>query len=270
MGVPLLNFEGGPGVPLLSFEGGPGVPFLNIRGVPGPTFKLWGGSRIPSTGVLVPLLHHAWKKFSRSFLTLHTCWQSFRLDNLTSTVSVVLPTRWQASIRSGEMSQPSFPKIFKTFSSRTSPETSSGTPTISRHSRLEYWAFAQHNLSKVVNLVNNKLLTFFVTASSQCSCDTDSSGLRTSSKTVLSLSSNLLCRVRTIGMRSCLRSWKKRIEKIDGWLLYSKFPFLSFIISRLSFFQFYKQSWSKFFIISVFLQFSKTVGDKEKLNQNPQ
>ena len=53
-GVPLLNFEGGPGVPLLNFEVGPGVPLLNFRGVPGPTFKLWGGSRVP-----VPLLHHA-------------------------------------------------------------------------------------------------------------------------------------------------------------------------------------------------------------------
>ena len=63
-GVPLLNFEGGPGVPLLNFEGGPGVPLLNFRGVPGPTFKLWGGSRVPGPevpgpGVLVPLLHHA-------------------------------------------------------------------------------------------------------------------------------------------------------------------------------------------------------------------
>ena len=39
LGVPLLNFEGGPGVPFSNFEGDPGVPILNFRGVPGPTFK---------------------------------------------------------------------------------------------------------------------------------------------------------------------------------------------------------------------------------------
>ena len=47
MKVPLLNFIGGPGIPLLNFEEGLGVPLLNFRGVPGPTFKLWGGSRVP-------------------------------------------------------------------------------------------------------------------------------------------------------------------------------------------------------------------------------
>ena len=54
-GVPLLNFEGGPGVPLLNFRGSR-VPLLNFEGgsesqVPGP--------KVPSPGVLVPLLHHA-------------------------------------------------------------------------------------------------------------------------------------------------------------------------------------------------------------------
>ena len=39
-GVPLLNFEGGPGVLLLNFERGPGVPLLHFSGIPGPTFKL--------------------------------------------------------------------------------------------------------------------------------------------------------------------------------------------------------------------------------------
>ena len=104
--------------------------------------------------------------FFISFLTLQLCWQSFPLENLTITLSFVLPTRWHVSIQSGEILQPSLPKIFKTFSFRTSPDISRGMPTISRHSHLEYWTFAQHRLSKVVNLVNNKLLTFFVTASS--------------------------------------------------------------------------------------------------------
>ena len=48
-GVPLLNFVGGPRIPLLNFEGGPGVVLLNFRGVPSPTFKLWGGSRVPGS-----------------------------------------------------------------------------------------------------------------------------------------------------------------------------------------------------------------------------
>ena len=104
--------------------------------------------------------------FFASFLTLQTCWQSFRLENITVTVSVNLPTQWHVSIRSGKISQPSLPKIFKTFSSRASPDTSQGMPTISRHSCLEYWVFAQHRVSKLVHLVDNKLLAFFVTASS--------------------------------------------------------------------------------------------------------
>ena len=100
--------------------------------------------------------------FFISILTLQACWQSFHLENLTITVSFVLPTRWHTSIWSGEVSQTSFPKIFKAFSSRTSPDTSRGMHTISRHSRLEYWTFTQHCHSKVDNLVNNRLLTFFL------------------------------------------------------------------------------------------------------------
>ena len=36
-GVPVLNFEGGPGILLLNFEGGPVVPLLNL-GNPGSYF----------------------------------------------------------------------------------------------------------------------------------------------------------------------------------------------------------------------------------------
>ena len=56
------------------------------------------------------------------------------------------------------------------------------------------------------NLVNNKLLTFFVTASSACSFEIESLSLHTSSRTVLSLSFNLLCSNRTIDIRSFLHS----------------------------------------------------------------
>ena len=62
-GVPLLNFEGGPGILLLNFEGGPGVPLLNFRGVPGPTFKLWGGSRVPGSRVSRSRVPGSWSHF---------------------------------------------------------------------------------------------------------------------------------------------------------------------------------------------------------------
>ena len=127
--------------------------------------------------------------FFRSFLTLQTCQHSFCPENLAITVSFALPTRWHASIRSGEISQSSFPKIFKTFSSRISPDTLQGMKTFS----LEYWAFAQHGLSKVVNLVNDKLLKIFVTASSACSFEIDSLSFHTSSSTLLSLTSIQRC-----------------------------------------------------------------------------
>ena len=55
-GVPLLNFEGGPGILLLNFEGGSGVPLLNYEGGPGSRVP---GPKVPSLGVLVPLLHYA-------------------------------------------------------------------------------------------------------------------------------------------------------------------------------------------------------------------
>ena len=134
-------------------------------------------------------------KFFRSFLTLQTYWQSFRLENVTITVSVLLPTRWHASVRLGEMLQPSFPKsfpsFFKTFFSKISPETSRGIPTISRHSRLEYWAFTPHCFTKAVNLVNSELRQ---------------ANIRRGKKLGFQLSYRHPRRDRTMGMRFCLRS----------------------------------------------------------------
>ena len=46
------------GVPLLNFEGGPGIPLLNLRGVLDLTFKLWGGSRVPD-----PRVPGSWSHF---------------------------------------------------------------------------------------------------------------------------------------------------------------------------------------------------------------
>ena len=62
-GVPLLNFEGGPRISLLNFEGGPGVLLLNFRGVPGPTFKLWGGFRVPGPRVPRSWVSGSWSHF---------------------------------------------------------------------------------------------------------------------------------------------------------------------------------------------------------------
>ena len=67
------SLKKGEGVPLLNFEVGPAVPLLNFRGVPGPTFKSWGGSRVPgsrgpgSRGLrptVTPCLHSAVNKNS--------------------------------------------------------------------------------------------------------------------------------------------------------------------------------------------------------------
>ena len=65
-GVPLLNFEVGPGILLLNFKGGPGIPLLNFRGVPVPLLNFEGvldpgsqGPEVPGLGLLAPLLHHA-------------------------------------------------------------------------------------------------------------------------------------------------------------------------------------------------------------------
>ena len=77
----LLNFEGGPGILLLYFEGGPGVRVLNFRGVSGPTFKVWGGSRVPSSRVpgswshfySMPVIFLFRDKVSSQWIS-HYCW----------------------------------------------------------------------------------------------------------------------------------------------------------------------------------------------------
>ena len=81
---------------------------------------------------------------------------------------------------------------------------------MSRHSHLEYCAFAQHCCSKETNLLDNRVLTFFVIDSSELSLVVVSDKLCTSFRTLLLASlltsSSLLCRDKTIGIRSCLRS----------------------------------------------------------------
>ena len=81
---------------------------------------------------------------------------------------------------------------------------------MSKHSHLEYCAFAQYCHSKVTNLLDNRVLTFFVIDNSELSLVMLSDKLHTSFRTLLLAlllaSSSLLCRDKTIRIRSCLRS----------------------------------------------------------------
>ena len=76
-----------------------------------------------------------------------------------------LLTRWQALILSVGISQPAFLKILRTLSSSSFCLTDSGILATSKHSLLEYWAFAQHCLCKSMTLCWSKELTFYVTRS---------------------------------------------------------------------------------------------------------
>ena len=63
MKVPLLNFVGDPGTSPLNSEVGSGFPLINFRGDPGPTFKLWGGCRVPSSRVSRSRVPGSWSHF---------------------------------------------------------------------------------------------------------------------------------------------------------------------------------------------------------------
>ena len=144
-------------------------------------------------------------KSTSSVFNFCRCFWFFRWENFTITVLLFLLIRWQDSMSSGEILQPNLSKIFNP-SSSTSPLTSQGMPKMPRHSRLEYCAFAKHCRFKVTNLLHNKVLTFFVIDSSELNVVIVSGKLRSSSGTLLLASSNLLCRDKTIGIRSCLLS----------------------------------------------------------------
>ena len=101
------------------------------------------GHKLWFTIIFVPrgkLRSSAVKSF-KSFLTWSTCLQSFLRVNLTMTRSLFLPSRWQSSMNSGAMVQPTFWKTYSTFVSRCSSSTWQGIPTTSIHSFLTYWAF---------------------------------------------------------------------------------------------------------------------------------
>ena len=70
--------------------------------------------------------------------------------NLTITFELFLLILWQASIRSGVISQRSLPKMLGTFSSKISAYSSVEMHITSRHSLLQYWGFAKHRSSILV------------------------------------------------------------------------------------------------------------------------
>ena len=85
------------------------------------------------------------------------------------TVSLFLPSRWQSSIKVGSMVQPIFWKIDSTFVSKFLSSTCWGIPAPSKHSLLEYWAFAQHWRATVTILLQYLLFTRLVTTKLQIS-----------------------------------------------------------------------------------------------------
>ena len=102
--------------------------------------KLWFTNIGLSSGKPISFMSN----FLNSFFVVSTFWQSFQRENFTIILPFFLLIRWQASILFPSIGQPTFSNIFKTFRSKSPSLTLQGTPTSSKHSRLEYWAFAQH------------------------------------------------------------------------------------------------------------------------------
>ena len=144
---------------------------------------------------------------------------NFLRQNLTITVSLFSLMRWQDSIWSGEILQPILSKISNTFSFTSFSLILRGMATTVRHSRLEYWTFARHCCSNVNGLLENIVLTFFVTDSSELSLEIVSDKLGTSSRTLLLASLlasfSLPCGGKAFGVRSFFAKFVKRI--VSEW-----------------------------------------------------
>ena len=145
----------------------------------------------PFCGSLIPF-------FISDFLAV---FQSCEFDNYCF---VFLLTQWHAPIRSASMLKPSFSKIATTLSYSVTSFASLGIPTISRHSLLEYWAFAQHWHSVSTSLPESRLLAFSVIHTSDWILSNLSFNLRNlSSNSVLELLtlSSFFCKDKTIGIK---------------------------------------------------------------------
>ena len=115
------------------------------------------------------------------------------------TLSLFLPSRWQSSIKVGLMVQPILWKISSTFVSKFLSSTCRGIPAISKHSLLEYWAFAQHWRSIVTILLQSSLFTHLVTTHSAWILAKLSLSLRISWSMALLSSVILFCNDRMTG-----------------------------------------------------------------------
>ena len=122
--------------------------------------------------------------FRRSLFTDKTWSQSFLRKNLTLTLSLFV-RRWHASISRERILKPAFLKTPSTFDSKVSFETSRGMPATSKHSLLEYWAFAQHCLSISITLLLRSVLTFLTILISDLSLTKFSLNLRIYSRASL-------------------------------------------------------------------------------------
>ena len=139
--------------------------------------------------------------FFNSFFALSTFWQSFRRENFTIILSLFLLLRWQALILFPSIRQPTLSNIFKTFSSTSPSLTLWGEPTSSKHSHLQYCAFAQHWRSMEKSLLDSTEFTCLVTVSSDWNYSKFSLNLRIWSIISLLAASLSICFYRTIEIR---------------------------------------------------------------------
>ena len=99
--------------------------------------------------------------FHNSFFALSMFWQTFREGKFHNYSFLCLLIQWQASILFPSTGQPTFLNIFKTFFSKSPLLTLRSTPTNSKHSRLEYWAFPQRWNSTETNFSESTEFNFF-------------------------------------------------------------------------------------------------------------
>ena len=118
----------------------------------------------------------------------------------------VLLIRWQVSILFPSTGQPTFSNIFKIFFSKCPSLTLRGTPTRSKHSRLEYWAFAQHWCSMETSLSGSTECTYLATVSSDWSFSKFSLNLHIWSIILLLAASISVCWDSNIEIRSFFSS----------------------------------------------------------------
>ena len=152
------------------------------------------GKNFDSQIFLCTVVNQGYLQLSSSSISrLNTCFQSFLRVNLTITRSLFLPSRWQLSMNSAAMEQPTFWKTDRTFTSRCLSSTWPGIQTTSTHWFLEYCAFAEHWRSNTTIRLVNSVLTRLAIESSDWTLEKFLLNLRISSTTSLFSSNILFC-----------------------------------------------------------------------------